>query len=126
MSIYVTPFRRFTLRLDGFTSLHADADRGRMTTKPFTMTGDELHMNASTSAGGFVRVEITDAQGTPVPGFSFSESEPFVGDFINTVVRWKSKSDLNAMIGKPIRLRLELLDADVFAIQFLPRKAIKE
>lgn len=123
MSIYVTPFRRFTLRLDGFASLHADAAPGRMTTKPFTMTGDELHLNASTSAGGFVRIEITDAQGTPIPGFSFSESKPLVGDSVDTIARWKPTSDLTALIGKPIRLRFELLDADVYAIQFLRRKA---
>ncbi|MFN9915361.1 MAG: hypothetical protein ACK53L_22415, partial [Pirellulaceae bacterium] len=33
MSIYTSPFRRFTLRTDGFASLHGGADVGEMRTK---------------------------------------------------------------------------------------------
>lgn len=121
LSLYTTPFQRFTLRLDGFASIHADADPGTATTKPFTMGGDLLLVNASTSAGGVLRVEITDPQGVPLEGFRFDDCVPFVGDAIEHQIQWKDAStSLSKLIGKPIRIRFELTDADLFAIQFAP------
>ena len=120
LSLYVTPFRRFTLRLDGFASLHADADPGIATTKPLTMGGDQLQVNASTSAGGSLRVELTDLQGVPLEGFRLEDCVPFVGDAIEHQVRWKDPSkSLSKLIGQPIRIRFELTDADLYAIQFV-------
>ncbi len=120
LSLYVTPFRRFTLRIDGFASIHADADPGIATTKPLTMGGDQLRVNASTSAGGSLRVELTDPQGVPLEGFRFEDSIPFVGDEIEHQVRWKDPSkSLSKLIGQPIRIRFELTDADLYAIQFV-------
>ena len=45
---------RFTLRIDGFASLHADYAGGEMTTKPFTFTGKVLHTNFATGASGSI------------------------------------------------------------------------
>jgi len=118
MSLYTTPFRRFTLRLDGFASIHSDADAGRMTTKVFTMAGDRLVINASTSAAGSIRVELTDPQGTPIEGFTFKDCQTFVGDAIDATVTWSSRPGLRSLAGRPIRARFELIDADLYAIQF--------
>lgn len=118
MSLYTTPFRRFTLRLDGFASVHADDQTGWMTTKIFTMSGDRLVINASTSAAGCLRLEFTDPNGIPLDGFRFEDCEAFVGDAIETEVVWKSKADLRKLKGLPIRARFELTDADLYAIQF--------
>jgi hypothetical protein len=118
LSLYVTPFRRFTLRLDGFASIHADADIGIATTKLFVMGGDRLEINASTSGGGRVRVELIDSSGDPIDGFRFEDCEPFVGDSIGHTVRWEKKASLASLTGIPIRARFELLEADLYAIQF--------
>ena len=118
MSLYTTPFRRFTLRLDGFASIHADADAGRMTTKVFTMAGDRLVINASTSAAGSIRVELTDPQGTPIEGFAFKDCQTFVGDAIDATVTWSSRPGLRSLAGRPIRARFELIDADLYALHF--------
>ena len=118
MSLYTTPFRRFTLRLDGFASIHADADAGRMTTKVFTMAGDRLVINASTSAAGSIRVELTDPQGTPIEGFALKDCQTFVGDAIDATVTWSSRPGLRSLAGRPIRARFELIDADLYALQF--------
>jgi hypothetical protein len=118
LSLYVTPFRRFTLRLDGFASIHADADIGIATTKLFVMGGDRLEINASTSGGGRVRVELVDSSGNPIDGFRFEDCEPFVGDSIGHTVRWKKKASLASLKGTPIRARFELLEADLYALQF--------
>lgn len=109
---------RLLLRTDGFASVHAPWSGGEMVTKLFTFSGRELSLNFSTSAAGSIRVEIQDAAGSPHPGFSLAECREIIGDKTDHIVRWTSGSDVSALAGRPIRLRFELRDADLFAIQF--------
>ncbi len=112
--------RRHTLRLDGFVSLHADAAPGEVVTHPFRFSGKELVLNYETSAGGGVRVEVQDSRGRPLPGFALADCPDLFGDEVEQVVRWKSGARVAALAGQPIRLRFELTDADVYAMQFRP------
>jgi hypothetical protein len=118
MSIYTTPFRRFTLRTDGFASIHGGADAGEVLTKPFVFAGTELSLNYSTSAGGSVRVEIRDAAGNPFPGYGLEDHQALVGDAIDQVAFWKKSKDVGTLSGKSVRLRFVLQEADVFSLQF--------
>jgi hypothetical protein len=111
--------RRYELRLDGFASFHAGYQGGELLTQPFTMQGSQLELNYSTSAAGGLRVEILDAAGTPLPGFSLADATDRVGDEIEGTYRWKGVSDLSALRGRPLRLRFVLKDADVFAFRFI-------
>lgn len=120
MSLYHGPSgRRYALRTDGFISVHAGADRGRMTTRLFTFTGSQLTLNLSTSAAGGARVELQDARGIPLPGRSLAECPPIYTDAIAHAVRWREGSDLSMWAGTPVRLRIELQEADLYAIQFM-------
>lgn len=118
MSIYTTPFRRFTLRTDGFASVHVGADVGELLTRPLRFSGKALEINYSTSAGGSVRVEIQDESGQPIPGFTLADSHLLVGDQIEQTVNWKHGSDVSSLADKPVRLRFVMQEADLFAIQF--------
>lgn len=118
MSIYVTPFRRFTLRTDGFASVHAGADAGEMLTRLLRFSGNQLVVNYSTSGGGSLLVELQDENGQAIPGFRLEECIPLVGDSIQQPVRWKSNPDLTPWAGKPVRLRFVLQDGDLYALQF--------
>ena len=118
MSIYVTPFRRFTLRTDGFASVHAGADLGEMVTYPLRFSGEQLLVNLSTSAGGSLRVEIQEESGQPIPGFRLKECKPLVGDAIEMPVRWGKAADVAKLAGTPVRLRFVLQEADLFAMRF--------
>ncbi|MBL9171207.1 MAG: hypothetical protein JNN07_25975 [Verrucomicrobiales bacterium] len=118
MSIYATPFRRFTLRTDGFASVHAGADVGEFVTPRVRFAGGRLFVNASTSAGGRIRVELLDAGGQVLHGYELADCRPFVGDAIEHEVQWKQGADLTALSSRPVRLRFELLEADLFAIRF--------
>jgi len=109
---------RFTLRLDGFASLHADYAGGEMTTKPFTFTGKALHLNLSTGAAGSVAVEIQDAEGKPLPGFTWDDCKAISYDSIDRIIGWKAGGDVSALVGRPVRLRWVLKDADVFSFRF--------
>jgi hypothetical protein len=118
MSIYTTPFRRFTLRTDGFASVHAGADPGGLRTHLLTFDGDALRLNYSTSAAGSVRVELQDAQGEAIPGFAAQDCDEMVGDDLERPVRWRGNAALSELAGRPVRLKLLLHEADVFAFQF--------
>ena len=118
LSFYSCVGQRYTLRLDGFGSIHADKKRGEMVTKPLRFKGKELEMNFATSAGGKMRVEIQDADGKPLPGFALDDCEQMVGDQIERVVTWKNASGVGRLAGKAVRLRVVMQDADLYSIRF--------
>lgn len=126
MSLYVTQdytqptshLRRYAMRLDGFSSLTSPYKGGMATTKAFTFSGKELEINFATAAAGDIRIEIRDADGRPIPGFSLAESDAVIGNEIKRTVTWSGKSDLSALSGKPIRLHFSMKDADLFSIKF--------
>jgi hypothetical protein len=109
---------RYTLRTDGFVSIHASYEGGEVITKPFTFSGKTLELNFSTSAAGGIRVEIQDSGGTPVPGFALRECREMIGDEIERRVWWTGGSDVGGLAGTVIRLKIELRDADLYAIRF--------
>lgn len=112
--------RRFTFRTDGFVSVHAAAKPGELLTKPIRFTGKELEINHATATGGAVRVELQDADGKALPGFTLDACDAISGDEILRVVRWKSGSDVSALAGKTVRLRFQMKDADLFSFRFAP------
>jgi hypothetical protein len=109
--------RRYTLRLDGFVSLHAD-ETGEVVTRPLVFNGKELTMNFATSGIGSVRAELQDANGKPIQGFTLKDSREIFGDSINEVVTWKGNSNLQELAVRPIRIRFVMEDADIWSIRF--------
>lgn len=128
MSIYVNQnygqptshLRRYSLRTDGFVSVHAPYTRGELLTKPLVFDGSELSLNFATSAAGGIRVEIQDETGKPIPGFTLDESEETIGNEIERSASWTSGSEVGKLAGRPVRLRFVLKDADLYSLQFTP------
>ena len=110
--------RRFTIRQDGFVSMHASFAGGGFTTKPITFQGDRLVLNFSTSAAGTIRVEIQDVDGKPIPGFALDDCSEIFGDTLERTVTWKHGSDVSELAGQPVRLHFTLSDADLYSFQF--------
>ncbi|MBN1556918.1 MAG: hypothetical protein JW951_02085 [Lentisphaerae bacterium] len=109
---------RGVLRTDGFVSIHAGAGAGELLTRPFTFEGDRLEVNFATSAIGYLHMAVCDEAGNALPGFSFDETDPFFGNAIAQIVDWPAASDLAALAGTPVRLRVRLKDADLYAFRF--------
>ncbi len=114
-----TSFRRYTLRLDGFVSARAPFRGGELVTKPLSFDGSRLEINLSTSAAGGVRIEVQDAEGKPLPGYTLADCDVQFGDEVDRVVSWNGSDDISSLAGQSIRLRIELKDADLYAFQFL-------
>lgn len=112
--------RRFTFRTDGFVSLTAGEESGEVTTRPLRVTGRELSLNLLPQANGQVQVEIQDAEGQPVPGFTLADCRPITTDAIDHRVRWTGGTDLSTAVQGPVRLRFRIQNADLYAIQFVP------
>lgn len=126
MSFYVTQsygqptihFRRYSLRLDGFSAATAPYTGGELVTKPFTFAGKELSLNFATSAAGGITVELQDANGKPIPGYAAADAVETIGNEIDRVVRWKAGPDVSSLAGKPVRMRLVMKDAKLYSFQF--------
>jgi hypothetical protein len=110
--------QRFAIRVDGFASVRAPYQGGRLTTVPLTFAGSELILNYATSAAGGIRIELQEPDGRPTPGFSLSESLEMVGDEIEGVAAWTSSADLGALAGRPVRLCFVMHDADLYSLRF--------
>ena len=110
--------RRYTLRIDGFVSVTAPLSGGEVVTKPLTFNGSQLEINFSTSATGSIRVELQDAAGTPIPGFTLADCNLQFGAQLDRIVSWKAGPDVRRLAGQPVRLRFVMKDADLYALQF--------
>lgn len=109
---------RYALRTDGFASVHAGYTTGEMLTKPLRFAGRQLLFNYSTAAAGAMQVEVQTPDGRPVPGLALGDCPSFRGDAIEHAVQWTHATDLSHLAGQPIRLRIVMREADLFALRF--------
>lgn len=75
-------------------------------------------MNIDTGAMGTAFVELRDAGGQPITGFTLADCEEISVNFIDQRVAWKGKSDVSPLVGRPVRLYFKLTRAKLFAVQF--------
>ena len=95
------------LRLDGFASLAASFDGGRVTTRPFALNGSELWVNAKVDYGELT-VELLDGEEKPIPGYAAE-------DGVAIPVRWRGDGGLSALGGQPARLHFVPNNARLYA-----------
>ena len=84
--------RRFTLRVDGFVSASAPMKGGEIITRPLLFKGNRLTLNFSTSAAGSIRVEIQNADGTPLEGYRLEDSPDTFGDELARISQRQEKA----------------------------------
>jgi len=77
-----------------------------------------LHLNVQTSILGEVRVEMLDAEGRTVPGFSRRDCDPMVTNAVDRVVTWRGDADVSSFQGEAVRLRFLMRNAKLYAFQF--------
>ena len=104
--------------LDGFVSVSAPWSGGGLVTKPVVFEGKALHLNLATSAAGRVRVELQTPDGNAIEGYALDDCYDVVGDDVERAVIWKEGSDVSSLEDVPVRLRIALKDADLYALRF--------
>ena len=118
-------------RPDGFVSLTAGGEGGKLLTRSFLGNGPALHLNLDAGGGadaGEVRVKICDLQGHPLdatpqpnmyrdlaPSPPSDWSAPIRGDHLDTVVDWSGGSGLRGLRGRLITLRVQLRNAHLYS-----------
>ncbi len=113
-----------TLAEDAFVSV--DAGKllpGELVTHFFSFEGNELSLNmkaAWNNAGAGqpeLKVGILDSDLEPIAGFTLAESDP-----VRTTGRhrmsWRGKSDVSALAGQPVQLRIHIRNAKLYSFQF--------
>jgi hypothetical protein len=105
-------------RLDGFVSADADHRGGWLTTPPVVFKGARLRLNIDTGSAGTAFVELRDADGKPIPGFTLADCEEVGGNFVDQCVYWKGTADVSALAGKAVRIHFKLKRAKLYAFQF--------
>ncbi|MDI9497312.1 MAG: hypothetical protein QM270_02345 [Bacillota bacterium] len=102
---------RYSLRWDGFVSLHAGIRPQRIVTRTFTFEGSQLGINFETSARGWVRLSLRNME----TGKEFHSGELF-GNRIDRIVDFDG--ELVELRGIPVVMEIELCDADMYAFKF--------
>jgi hypothetical protein len=107
------------MRLDGFVCAEADYEGGTLLTPPLRFAGSRLELNVDTGAGGVLVVEILEDSGRAIPGFTLHDADEINTNNVRAVATWKGRQDVSSLSGKPVRLRMRLRSARLYAFQFV-------
>jgi len=83
-----------------------------------TFSGKKLSLNFSTSAAGGLKVQLEQIDGKPYPGFALDDCKEIIGDEIARDVLWKNGSNVSALAGKIVRIRIVMKDAELYSLKF--------
>jgi hypothetical protein len=82
-------------------------------------TGRELVLNVDTSAAGLLRCELQNDKGEAIEAYRLEDCDVIhTSNEVDRLVKWKGQSDVSALAGKPVRLRVSSRDTDLYAFQF--------
>ena len=115
---HLTGIGRAVMRVDGFVSADADYSGGQIVTPSIRFEGSRLELNTDTGGGGSVLVELQDANGRPINGYTQKEAAFICGNSVRMPVRWAERQDVSELSGMPIRIRFVMRDCKLYAFQF--------
>jgi len=80
--------------------------------------GRKLLVNAVVKRAGSLLVEVAGLDGTPLPGRTFADADPIVGDQYRKALTWKGQDTLAPQANVPILLRFRMDRATLFGLDF--------
>ncbi|NLC67565.1 MAG: hypothetical protein GX754_02020 [Clostridiaceae bacterium] len=92
-------------------------EEGDFHTLPFIVKGRELYLNIQTLRAGYVKVEVLDINGNPLPGRSFEDADLIVADEYKRKVTWKGESDLGNKDGQPVIFHIRMKAAKLYSFE---------
>lgn len=109
--------QRYSYEQDRIACFEAGRRPGELVTKPLLLAPGQLQLNLATAAAGEALVELQAADGTPLPGYSLAECRPMTGNELARPVVWKANHSLTSLSSQPVRIRVRLQEASLFAMQ---------
>ncbi|MEO5803302.1 MAG: hypothetical protein ABIR24_07205 [Verrucomicrobiota bacterium] len=103
-----------TMPRDRYVARESGEEPGILRTPLLFLYGKKLSVNADASRGE-LKVQICDAAGKPIKGFSAKDFKPVTTDAVDAPLRWKRP--LSEMNRKPVRLEFLLKNAQLFAFE---------
>ena len=92
--------------------------RGEFTMVAIVPPGCKLRINAVTRRGGSIKIEACAINRQPLPGRTFDDCRPIIGDQFRALVSWQGGDDLGIEPGEAVVLRFRMDQAKVFALEF--------
>ena len=112
---------RVKYRADDLILENKEKNTGKLIATVFRTSCTYMTLNAK-SPYGRIRVQLTGMDGNVLPGFSFDECEPIVGDALAHPVRWRDYAKLPPLKSKGIIAEIEISNASIYAINFATDK----
>ena len=106
-------------RLDGFVSVDAGPDGGWFVTPPIVFAGSRLQLNIDCGAMGEAWVELQDETGKPILGYTLEDAVSVDRNGVAQEVWWRTGPDVGSLSGRPVRLRVRMRSAKLYAFQFV-------
>ena len=106
----------YRIREDGFCYYENIGGEAFLGTRALRYTGGPVYFNTQCPTGS-LRVQVTDACGNLIPGYSFADCLPFSGDDVHHEPIWKENRHLQDLTGQTIRFELRLKTGRIYAIQ---------
>ena len=86
--------------------------------RPLRIEGPRLRANVDAWRGR-VAAEVLDADsGTAIEGYGRDDAVPAMVDGLDEPLRWKGRGDLAGLVGRTVRLRFWLWQAELYAFWF--------
>jgi hypothetical protein len=101
------------LRADGWVCLKSTGDMAYLRTRGLQTTSGEMSLNIICR---YARVQISDLDGKPYPGFSFEDCEPIMGDHIQAVPKRKGKKNFAELINEVIKVEIQMFTGELYCI----------
>lgn len=105
-----------SLKPDRFVCLASQPEGGHLLTRAFHVHTPQFAVNAAVAPGGRIRVAVTGLDGQEIEGFRLDDCTPITGDATDQSVSWLGTPDTAALAGHPVRLRVEVHDARLYAL----------
>lgn len=99
-------------------ALAADG-RGGFQTPKLAFEGSTLVLNFETARSGSVEVELRNAKGEKIEGYTFEDCDTMAGDQIAYKVAWKGNSNLSALAGEDIVMAFRMHSAKLYSFEFV-------
>ena len=106
-----------TLRRDGFASMKGS---GELQTPLLKFNGEYFFVNANVTGG--LQVELLDAQGAVISGFSKDDCTTVKGDGTKLRVEWKNNPTLASLEGENIKIKFYLDNGEIYAFWISPEE----